>query len=349
MYCAGQDTLANGFFTQFGVQDTQVISYDLDEISSLLKRRVGPQKYELRDRTKDFCARLQFRKLQDLMLSHGWFSPAMTITSSPDVPYYSLFFRRYGSSEYTVRGRTFITSPSCGAFLPGMEPVRVRTKENWHVFGTKFSPSSLHRELSHLLGREALQSIEFDPIVRFDRGAGLLVKRMLARLYEAAALSEFELPTSGIQIRQTELSLITLVLEGLNHNYSKFVNGPERKIAPWQVRSVEEFISQNADRPLSLGDLSVVSGASARSLQYTFMRHRGCSPMEFLRRTRFERAHGELLSGSDGATVTSTALRWGFSHLSRFSAEYRRRFNESPSDTLRRARGVSRQAANAGF
>jgi AraC-like DNA-binding protein len=230
-----------------------------------------------------------------------------------------------------------------------MEPVRVRTKENWHVFGTKFSPSTLHRELSHLLGREALQSIEFEPIVRFDRGAGLLVKRMLARLYEASALSEFELPTSGIQIRQTELSLITLVLEGLNHNYSKFVNGPERKIAPWQVRSVEEFISQNADRPLSLGDLSVVSGASARSLQYTFLRHRGCSPMEFLRRTRFERAHGELLSGSDGATVTSTALRWGFSHLSRFSAEYRRRFNESPSDTLRRARGVSRQAASAGF
>ena len=135
-------------------------------------------------------------------------------------------------------------------------------------------------------------------------------------------------------MRQIEQSLITLILEGLRHNYSKFVNGPERNIAPWQVRAVEEFIFANADLPLSLGNLAVIGGVSARSLQYTFRRHRGCSPMEFLRRIRLERVRDELLHPIHDTTVTSAAMRWGFLHLGRFAAEYRARFNESPSATL---------------
>ncbi|MFP5456117.1 MAG: helix-turn-helix domain-containing protein, partial [Alphaproteobacteria bacterium] len=35
-------------------------------------------------------------------------------------------------------------------------------------------------------------------------------------------------------------------------------------------------------------------------------------------------------------TVSELALEWGFTHLGRFSAEYRRRFQELPSETLRR-------------
>jgi AraC family transcriptional regulator, ethanolamine operon transcriptional activator len=38
--------------------------------------------------------------------------------------------------------------------------------------------------------------------------------------------------------------------------------------------------------------------------------------------------------------VMSVAHRWGFKHLGRFSATYRRTYGELPSDTLRRARGA---------
>jgi transcriptional regulator GlxA family with amidase domain len=174
-------------------------------------------------------------------------------------------------------------------------------------------------------------------MVNFDRGAGRIVKRMLVQLYEKAGRHEPELAKSDLGMRQIELSLITLILEGLGHNYSKFVNGPGRNIAPWQVRAVEEFIFANADRPLSLGNLAVIGGASARSLQYTFRRHRGCSPMEFLRRIRFERVRDELLHPNPETTTVTAAMRWGFLHLGRFAGEYRARFNESPSATVRRS------------
>jgi AraC-like DNA-binding protein len=59
--------------------------------------------------------------------------------------------------------------------------------------------------------------------------------------------------------------------------------------------------------------------------------------MEFLRRIRFERVRNDLLNPIHSTTVTSAAVRWGFVHLGRYAAEYRARFNESPSATVRRS------------
>jgi AraC-like DNA-binding protein len=328
--------LAGGTLRRFGPEQKQFDSSDLDELRFVLRREVG-QKFEIRGRSKPFSTSIQFRQLNDLRVSYSWFAPAMVISLIPSDPNYSLYFRHSGSSEYRVRGRVFFTSPSCGAFWPGLHPVQVRTNENWHVFGTRFSSGAIQLELSRLLERDIVRPIDFDPMVNFDHGAGRIVKRMLVQLYEKAGRHDPELAKSGLGMRQIELSLITLILEGLRHNYSKFVNGPERNIAPWQVRAVEEFIFANADQPLSLGNLAVIGGVSARSLQLTFRRHRGCSPMEFLRRIRFERVRDELLHPIHDTTVTSAAMRWGFFHLGRFAAEYRARFNESPSATLRRA------------
>jgi AraC-like DNA-binding protein len=333
---AEQDALAGGFDNWCGPRDKQLVSRNLDEVAALLQREVGPQKYEAQVRTRPFFTKIQFRQLRDLTLSYAWFTSAMEISSTPIEPYYSLFFRRSGFSEYRAGRRVFVTSPSCGALLPGMRPIRVRTNENWHVFGTRFPPDAIRRELSQLLGRPIIRPVEFDPMVNFDYGAGRIVKRTLVRLYSEAAQNNLDgISSPGMQ--HLERALITIVLEGLSHNYSKFLNGPETNIAPWQVRAVEEFILENANQPLSLGELAAVGGVSARSLQYTFRRHRGCSPMEFLRNIRFERVRNDLRHAVHDTTVTSTAMRWGFLHLGRFAAEYRAKFSESPSATLRRS------------
>lgn len=331
-----QDALAGAFETCSGPWDRQLVSRNLDEVAAVLRREVGPQRYEPQVRTAAFFTKIQFRRLHDLTLSYAWFAPAMEITSTPVRPYYSLFFRRSGSSEYRAGRQVFVTSPSCGSLLPGMRPLRVRTHEKWHVFGTHLSPGGIRCELSRLLDRPIGRPVEFNPMVNFDLGGGRIVKRLLVRLYSEAARSDFD-GMLRLGVKHLEHSLITAVLEGLSHNYTKFLNGPQRKIAPWQVRAVEEFILENADQPLTLGQLAVAGGVTARSLQYTFLRHRGCSPMEFLRQTRLERVRSELFQGRVGTTVTDAAMKWGFLHLGRFAAEYQTRFKERPSTTLHRA------------
>lgn len=48
-----------------------------------------------------------------------------------------------------------------------------------------------------------------------------------------------------------------------------------------------------------------------------------------------ERVRAELLSGEVN-NVTGAALRWGFAHMGRFSAEYKTRFGETPSQSMRK-------------
>jgi AraC-like DNA-binding protein len=65
--------------------------------------------------------------------------------------------------------------------------------------------------------------------------------------------------------------------------------------------------------------------------------------MRYVRDLRMQRVRAELACGTVKC-VAECALRWGFAHPGRFSIEYRRRFGESPSSTLARARASWRAA-----
>ncbi|MFE8599297.1 helix-turn-helix domain-containing protein [Archangium violaceum] len=57
------------------------------------------------------------------------------------------------------------------------------------------------------------------------------------------------------------------------------------------------------------------------------------------RRRRFEIARQRLLAGAPGTTVAGVVASLGFVSGGRFSVEYKKLFDESPSDTLAASRG----------
>jgi AraC-like DNA-binding protein len=81
-------------------------------------------------------------------------------------------------------------------------------------------------------------------------------------------------------------------------------------------------------------------GISLRSLQAGFRQWRETTPTAFLRQARLQLVRDDLLRSGPEANVTTVALRHGFSHLGRFSAQYRSAFGEDPSATLRRGRAA---------
>jgi transcriptional regulator GlxA family with amidase domain len=92
----------------------------------------------------------------------------------------------------------------------------------------------------------------------------------------------------------------------------------------------------NVGRGWNVPDLAGVAGVSGRTLQRQFRIFLGKAPRAALRDIRFERARRELLRGPPDAKVMNIALCCGFPHCGRFSVEYRRRYGETPSQTLRR-------------
>ena len=86
-------------------------------------------------------------------------------------------------------------------------------------------------------------------------------------------------------------------------------------------------------------DLCEVTGASERRVRDAFYERCGTAPMVHLRVTALIEVRRHLLDGPTVRdAVTRTATDYGFFHLSRFAAQYRALFGESPSETVSRAR-----------
>src|SRR5258708_4644294 len=105
---------------------------------------------------------------------------------------------------------------------------------------------------------------------------------------------------------------------------------------PRSVRRTLEAMHANAGHGWNLKELAAVAGVSGRTLQRQFLSFVGKAPRTVLRDINFDQARRELLQGAAGAKGVGVALRCGFSHPGRVSAEYRPRHGETPSQTLKR-------------
>jgi AraC-like DNA-binding protein len=111
---------------------------------------------------------------------------------------------------------------------------------------------------------------------------------------------------------------------------------PGAAVLPRAVRRALDFMQSAIERDIGIAELAAAVGLSARALQRQFKAFLGKSPHEALRDIRFEAARRQLLLGRPGTRVMDVATACGFPHFGRFSIEYRERFAETPSHTLKR-------------
>jgi AraC-like DNA-binding protein/TolB-like protein len=105
---------------------------------------------------------------------------------------------------------------------------------------------------------------------------------------------------------------------------------------PGSVRRALDAMQGNPSSGWSVSELAAVAGVSGRTLQRLFQSFLGKTPQAVLRDIRFDGARRALLQGVPDMGVADVALRCGFPHFGRFSIEYRRRYGEMPSQTLKR-------------
>jgi transcriptional regulator GlxA family with amidase domain len=110
--------------------------------------------------------------------------------------------------------------------------------------------------------------------------------------------------------------------------------------SPAIVARLDEALPGWCQAPVRVAQLARAAGVSTRTVHRAFRRQLGTSPIVRIRDERLDLARRQLLEAGPDATVTSVAFDWGFLHLGRFAALYRRCFGERPSDTLRRVREV---------
>lgn len=109
--------------------------------------------------------------------------------------------------------------------------------------------------------------------------------------------------------------------------------------APYPAfRKAVQYMRDHLQHDIYMDEVAAVAQISDRSLRMTFDDLLGVSPTRYLTLLRLHEASRQLsLRGSERQSVKSVAMSCGIWNLSRFAANYRRAFDEHPSDTLMRA------------
>ncbi|MFC9895984.1 helix-turn-helix domain-containing protein [Nocardia sp. NPDC127579] len=136
---------------------------------------------------------------------------------------------------------------------------------------------------------------------------------------------------------QFEQLIMSQFLLAQPNSYSELLLGGDVAYpTPRPIRRAEQLIADRALDLPSVADIAAAVGISVRSLQEGFRRYLDTTPTERLREARLVGVHADLAAADPTTTtVAAIAADWGFWHLGRFSALYRRRWGVSPSTTLR--------------
>lgn len=284
---------------------------------------------------RSLCFRLRSCRLGAIGVSHLDYGAPVKIEPGVLEDFYLVQMPITGTSRIGQGTEEVISSAALASVLSPQRPVSMQwgSRNPQSIFYVE--RAAIERQLGRLLGRPVNTPVEFalgmrmvDPAVRsWTRTFTYLQGEIV---HQSPFLEE---PQYEAQLEQM---LITQLLMAQPHNFSRQLR-EAGSIRSSVVRKACDLINAHLVEQLTVADVAEAVGVSVRTLQAGFRRELDVSPTRYLREIRLKAANAALKSGTcNHDSVTSIAMAQGFLHLGRFSVEYRRRFGESPSQTLSR-------------
>jgi AraC-like DNA-binding protein len=172
---------------------------------------------------------------------------------------------------------------------------------------------------------------------------------LLTSLREVLAMASQLSEQSEALLERLELDLLiyrllaALVVPELRESDSLGRLRSRRREGGDRFEELITYLEEHLHEPLSLHQLEARSHYSRRALQYAFLERLGCSPTQWIRSMRLERARRWLQQPQQGETVTRIAQACGYRSLNLFSMDFQQRFHVKPSELLRES--LSKQPA----
>ncbi|MGA7751939.1 MAG: helix-turn-helix domain-containing protein [Candidatus Sulfotelmatobacter sp.] len=328
--CVSQSSsLPHGFVLQ---------TTDLEEAAYRLSDAAIPYVSELLPGSPAFSTKIFVTEGQRVILSRVVTTGTLRVQSRlPEDAFALVLDLRTGLGLHRSHKQSVAVNSDFAFVQSPLQPVEVLTPPDFEALFLRFSPQALVEELQKMLGREVRTDLVFSPAFRLQSSAGQRLRDLCGDLRRILYSTDEHNVRNSLPLRELEDELIALLLRAQPHNYTRLLSR-QHQAGAWQLDAAEQYMRAHANLPLSLGDICQAAGVNARTLQHSFRKRRGCTPMQFLRNIRMEEVRAGLLQPNESTSVSSEASHWGFLHFGRFSNEYRALFGELPSETLRRAR-----------
>ena len=309
---------------------------DIDRAQTLLGRAFYPLRVEPTGEGR-FSLRMRTVQVGPLVLGELTYGTDIRKECGELDTAYHVNVPLHGEVWSTCGDEQVVATPRTAAVF---DPVGATVLDRWTAGTTqlclKIDRDTLVRELEQRLDRPV------GTLPSFRMSMGLATAGGRSWLHAVRILaSELDSPGGLAQHPLLAAEVSRLITGGLllgqPHSLSDELDSPVPGTRPRTVKLVMDRLEARPEHPWTLGELARETGISVRTIEDGFRRHVGVTPTAFLRRCRLDRVRADLLAAPPACTgVAEVAHRWGFTHLGRFAQAYRRRFDEYPSDTLRR-------------
>jgi AraC-like DNA-binding protein len=308
------------------------------EAAELIGRALSPATLMLGDVDANrFAASMHGVRLRDVSMLYLDLGIAATLDIPAMGPYFAVHMPTNGRAGCTQHGYTFETNPIRAVVTSPGEPLTMQFAYDSPQLVIRIEQEALERHLTRLLGGSLPRPIVFEPELDLTTEAAMrwngTIQLLHTEVYYPASLVH-----SGHGIGSLEELLMSTLLLLQPSNYHAQLILPTERPGRRVVRQSLDYLEAHLCERITMSDLAMNVHMSIRAIQQGFREELGTTPMLYLRDRRLERAREDLTDGmpTDGVTVTDVAERWGFAHLGNFAQLYKKRWGESPSETLRR-------------
>ncbi|WFU12208.1 helix-turn-helix domain-containing protein (plasmid) [Rhizobium sp. CB3090] len=208
-----------------------------------------------------------------------------------------------------------------------------------HV-GIAFEKSAMIRQLSTLLDAPVVNDISFTGKINLATAKGSQIAMLGTLVWSCLDTSLFDRSPSTL-IEHLLNAMMIMLLETVPNNYSGRLAKLASPAIPKHLKRAIEYMHANVASPMNTADIAEAAGTSIRSLQAAFQQFKGTTPLNYLRTIRLEGARNALMDPTTSLSIAKIAQSWGFSHMGRFAALYRRSFGEMPSNATKQRRPVN--------
>ncbi|WP_237159941.1 AraC family transcriptional regulator [Mycolicibacterium austroafricanum] len=312
---------------------------DISKATRLIGRALSPLTLTVDPADADgFAATMHGIRLRNVSMLYL----DLHVPASIDIPesgrYYAVHMPMNGVAMVHHPSSTFQASTMRSLVSSPGVPLRIDLGVDTPQLLIRIEQQAMTAHVTRLIGRNLARPLVFEPEFDLATEAAMrwnaAVQLVHTEVYHAGSLIQ-----KGRAIGPVEELVMSSLLHLQPSNYHADITQPSppdpRRTV---IQQAMDFIDDHLAERITMDSLAAAVHMSVRSIQQGFRSELGMSPMAFVRERRLERVHEELADAipSDGVTVTAVAERWGFHHLGSFAVEYRKRWGEAPSETLRR-------------